>query len=459
MTENGQAESHSYEILTQIDLELLSEWGYHAQVGVEDVVILAHTHCLPSTYYLLRTLVHNIGIPAEHIVLLPKPYSTIPSAVRRIGALGVNVLSPKLEIGADYDQSMKPFIRDICSLGQTRATKLAQQRRKARVILIDDGGLLTRQWLDDAKRRSSFHAVSILQTRSGVSVLGDTPSIPVINVAQSAAKRKFESHLIADAIIKKMHALGSIKFAGSIGVFGLGMIGRAIAKRLLDEDLEVYMCDEKAREYDSDFDYWDHLKETSSRKVFVNSCDLIFGTTSASWLKRHLIPRRISREKIFVSCSSREREFQSVIHQPDAERVDEDDRYSDILWHPREGEKPFCILNGGFPINFDRRHEWERPEEIALTRVLILAAVLQAICTKTTGNAARYIKLDPNVQQHLVRSWLKLCDKSPEDFSIRSAKLDDVEWWAKKSAGEAPISYEVLSLPLEKAKREAGDSR
>ncbi len=327
---------HSYEVLYQIDIDRLSEWGYQAQVSVEDVIVLAHTHCLTSTYYLLRSLVCSVGIPAEHIALLPKPYSTIPNAEFRVRSLGVKVFSPRLEVGVDYDESMESFVGDICSWGQTRATKLAQQKRKTRVILIDDGGLLTQQWLKDGNRRSSLHAVSIQQTRSGVSVLGEKPSLPVINVAQSAAKKKFESHLIADAILKKMHALGAIKAANSVGVFGLGMIGRAIAKRLLDEGREVLVCDEQALSHDNEIDYWCKLSEASSRKRFVDSCDLIFGATSGDWLQEYLIPRSICHEKVFASCSSREREFQSIIRHSEAERADEEDRYSDILWHPRQ---------------------------------------------------------------------------------------------------------------------------
>lgn len=454
---SGQDENNAYDVLSQIDIDLLLNTGYEMQVGVENVVILAHTHCMTSTYYLIRALVESVGVPARNIALLPKPYSTIPRTVRRLKSLGITVMAPNPAIGSDYDKSMTPYVREVCSWGHTQVTKLSQRRKKPRVLLIDDGGILTRQWLKDAKRRSTFDVVSIQQTRSGVAVLGETPPIPVINVAQSAAKRKFESHLIADAILRKTDKLGRIKSASAIGIFGLGMIGRAIAEGLLKDGYEVRICDEKAKEYDDEFNYWDDLREESTRKNFVDSCDLIFGTTSANWMQSYLIPNRIDNEKVFVSCSSRDREYQYIIRQSGAERVDEDDRYSDILWHPHKSEKSFRVLNGGFPINFDRQQEWERPAEIALTRVLILAAVLQAICTNVARGAARYVQLDPNIQQHLIKEWMQFCGKKPEDFSLKPSRLDDIDWWIKKSAGDAPISREVIKLALFRARLEAAD--
>ena len=216
----------SYEILCQINIDLFLRMGYVTRVDVEKVVVLAHTHCLTSIYYLMRALVENVGIPAENIAFLPKPYSTIPGTAQKLKTLGVTIMAANPQIGPDYDKSMTAHVRDICSWGHALATKLSHRRKKPRVLMVDDGGMLTRQWLKDGKQRRSFDVVSIQQTRSGVTVLGETPPIPVINVAQCAAKRKFESHLIADAIIRKTDGLGLLRSASAIGIFGLGMIGQ-----------------------------------------------------------------------------------------------------------------------------------------------------------------------------------------------------------------------------------------
>lgn len=431
--------------IQQVNFDLFGAIGYAPRVDSEKLVILAHIHCLTSSYFLLRHMVRELGVPANNIILLPKPYSSIAAVIHRIQALGIKVLTPQLKTNLGYDDSMEVYVEDVCRLGYKQATDLARQRRKGRVILVDDGGALTRQWLRSRERRYSIDTISIQQTRSGVAVLGEKPAIPVINVAQSAAKRRFESHYIAKAIVKKTQKLGYIKPDRSIGVFGLGMIGRAVAKALLGQGHEIHVCDERASPDEDDIDYWHRLREASSRKNFVNSCDLIFGATSADWLRDDWVPRqRIATEKVLVSCSSRDREFHYVLRQPKAYRVDDEDRYTaynsyaDVLWHPLSGQKPFRLLNGGFPINFDRQREWEPFEDIALTRVLVLAAVVQGICTDLASTPIDYIQLDAYVQRKVTQGWMSLCNKTARSFFLEESSLRDVKWWIKASEGVEP---------------------
>lgn len=103
------------------------------------------------------------------------------------------------------------------------------------------------------------------------------------------------------------------------------------------------------------------------------------------------------RSKIFASCSSRDVEFRTLLNVLPVGRAYE--TASGFV-----NDSHCVVLNGGFPINFDRKQEWERPEEIALTRSLIGEAVVQA--ADLIGAPALGIMQDPVVQASVVRAWI-----------------------------------------------------
>ena len=73
---------------------------------------------------------------------------------------------------------------------------------------------------------------------------------------------------------------------------------------------------------------------------------------------------------MLVSASSRDVEFHTLLKTPCAKRRDAGFGIVDVT---APGGAIQRVLNGGYPVNFDRRREWESAREMVLTRLLLFA--------------------------------------------------------------------------------------
>ena len=88
-----------WDVLLEVDFRVLERDGCELQVRGEEVVILAHLHCLPSIVEFFRFLLtQDLAIPARQIVTIPKPYSTIASAAEEVKKLGVTLIQTSTEL-------------------------------------------------------------------------------------------------------------------------------------------------------------------------------------------------------------------------------------------------------------------------------------------------------------------------------------------------------------------------
>lgn len=164
----------------------------------------------------------------------------------------------------------------------------------------------------------------------------------------------------------------------------------------------------------------------------------IFGCTGKNWLCReHLRHADFEGEKTLVSCSSRDVEFMHVLQLYPLDETSKVDRFADVVVRSPKGSGRYIVKNGGFPINFDRCQEWEPPSEIALTRMLILMAILQALCILVTGTFENTMKLDPDIQRYLTLMWLKKIGKTATDFGLRERRIAARAWWVERSLGDS----------------------
>jgi hypothetical protein len=416
------------ETLYQIDFQSL-ESDFNPLVRSEHVVLLAHIHCIPSVVYLFEFLIRNHGLQPNQMAILPKRYSTISSAVCSLRKLGITIIENAKQIKpGHYDESAFNALSALCEHGESCIRRVEKYGTRSRLVLVDDGGLLAQRWArryELGEAALDVDVVSVQQTASGVYREPRLSTMPKINVAYSAAKRRFESTVIAGGVVRKIDSLNICTGRKTVGIVGLGSIGKAVASKLRQRAGTIVVYD-KAH-VTTDFEI---AKKQSDlfRKV-----DFIFGCTGRNWVKLSAFDKA-DKEIRYISCSSRDIEFKQLIQNRFA-RVIDNKEFGVIELN---GRKPQLVENGGFPINFDREKEWEWPSEIGLTRALMLAGILQAMCVHLPSNDWN-IQLSTAAQQHLVQSWLALCGKQPEDFGVAPADLSSLSWWSSESLGSSML--------------------
>ncbi len=423
------------EVLRHVDFELLDQDSLYPTVHADNVVILGHLHCLPSTVELFRMIMQSdIAIDNSRIIIAPKPYSSISSAVRDLRTLGVHLIDEEIEfLPGQYDKMINPVIQSACEYAMLTCNKIKAKHGKPRLIIIDDGGMMTDVWWRKYPK-NGIEVISIQQTASGMWRQSQCLPRPHIDVARSAAKKIFESRIISEGVLRKVKTLDVIKPGISVGVVGMGVLGRAIfkeLKKILAEKgsfFKLFVYDKEAlpREYDK-------YKCNNIYEVLQKS-DVVLGCTGRNWLSTHYLAD-IKHKIQFISCSSRDVEFQNLLNLVRDRGGYLRNLYQNFEVEVVEGQKHY-IANGGFPINFDRVSEYEKLKEIAITRGLIFGALLQAFCIKFPIHKEYTIKLAPSFQKYLVDRWLELSRITCEQFGLSRAAVDSQDWWSANSAGE-----------------------
>jgi hypothetical protein len=435
-------EDHLWDILLGVDFQLLVRDGYERQVRGEDTVILAHLHCLPSTIKFFRILMRDdLSVPCKQIILIPKPYSTISAVETALKKNGMTVLvnSRAFKPGY-YDCSASVMLKKGCEEANKACQIIGNKGRKPRLVLVDDGGMLTETWWRSFAT-GNYEIVSVQQTASGTRRRPSPSTVAKIDVARSAAKRQFESKIIAAGVLKKVSDLEVLKLSERVGIAGVGAVGGALAEDLARRGRCVNLYDirpDQPRPRTSV--YYPKLS------YFLNNCDLVLGCTGRNFLHVEQLHKVKPNHAIhFVSCSSRDIEFLDLLRfgQINPSTIGGGFGRLDVNFH---GTHRHFIENGGFPINFDRVMEQEGPDEIALTRALVLAGIFQALCVKVKERRENFLMLSPSLQRALVQQWLHLTGKSAADFGI-GADIGALDWWKTHSSGECPTPKPGVSDP------------
>jgi release factor glutamine methyltransferase len=329
--------------------------------------LIALQHLVPSTLW-LHSQIERSGRFSK-LTMIGKEYSTIESVCQKIGAF-----------------------RDLSDWGGGCFD------RSQRLVFLDDGGGLYQGLVGSLAN----DVLGVEQTSFG---LESNWACPVVAVCRSAAKLLFESQIIARGIRRKLISIGVIGSGQKVGIIGLGALGFALQAELdmLGEDVRVF-----------DPKLVDPQVRREALSALLSWGDLFLGCAGADVLSGMDVST-LGARKIFASCSSREIEFRSVIAALPRSGI-----FSDI--RGEIGRTECIVLNGGYPINFDRVREWEEFEEIVLTRRLCLAAISQA--EDTAGAPPGSIMLDPLMQHNIVQEWLNQVPdshllKMPESLSAR----------------------------------------
>lgn len=347
------------------------------------MTLIARQHLLPSVQWLLDQTA-TIG-QFQNIDLLAKDYSTIDTVVEQLPS----------------------FVRLRHNVEQCFT-----KNDESGLILLDEGGGLHRALPENL----TPYTAGVEQTTFG---LRQSWKCPMVLVCRSAAKLLFESQIIARGIVRKLDSL-ELLTGKTVGIVGIGALGAAIARTLMDRGILTIGVD--VRPVPEDL-----VGIVVDLPELLRRSDVIMGCAGFDMLN-DIDLSGITGHKFFVSCSSTDIEFRSVLKQlPTTERFGTAQGWI--------GQMHCTVPNGGFPINFDRIREWELFEEIILTRKLILEGLLQA--KPLIGSAPRGVMLDPAVQMQIVNEWL---EQVPDRHTIRIPGTLTEEFFRDHSEGEMQMS-------------------
>ncbi|MBK7670555.1 MAG: hypothetical protein IPJ24_04040 [bacterium] len=372
--------------------------GRHSPRVFHGIGFVCVQHLLETTGTLFQNLVRLGADPAD-IFVLGKAYSTNDDVVARLRSLGVHVDpgSSDAEAG-EFGAVME---RDVARLWRAAEPRLARSGMRG-IIVLDDGGRCIGAapgWCIAGGR-----VVGIEQTQSGVARL-PFDRLPIVLVAASAAKKIFESPLIARAIARKtLEAMAGRSLTGTIGIIGYGHVGRALAAELQREDCKLLIYDLAAGEQAEarGSDRWCHdLQDLTARS------SLIFGCTGVDVFDEVEVDGAWFKDgALLASCSSEDIEFRSILRRwirPDGGIAAV---HRDHICNVTGVE--VRVMRGGFPVNFDGSLESVPGADIQLTRGLLLGGIWQAALMLEQGDdVPGSAMLAPAVQAAVCRSWVR----------------------------------------------------
>ena len=350
-------------------------------VDFSKTVVVGVQHILDTTASLFQSLI-QLGVKKDRMYFMGKCYSTSDAVARVIrDDLEINLFDGKFpKYPGGYDTANSKGISEMW------ATVVEDLRTKHKdvdtIIILDEGGHCLEAVPNGLKFK--YQIAGLEQTRNGLyrKVLDLLP-FPVVSVATCAAKRVLESPLIAEVVTKHIEKLiqSFDSEEGKVfGVIGNGTIGDAIVSRLLDLGKTVVVYDHDQNAFAKSFSRSDKTScyRLESVAAVIANADYIIGCTGIDVTEKveHILSI-IKHDKIFISCSSEDTEFNALLCLLKQRQFKQDHPLSEITCELDSGAK-VSVLRGGFPVNFDRSSQSVLPEKIQLTRGLILGACLQA---------------------------------------------------------------------------------
>lgn len=358
--------------------------------SLSGVLIVACQHLLKETecwFHHLKEI--NPDVP---IMTIGKDYLTCQEISRRLIRRGIDVLD-------NFEWDWKPgrygdyLHKKAEVLWQKAREYLTKNPIIQKVIILDDGAFLISSL--PRELRSKVKIVAVEQTQRGITK-AQNRDVPLINVAECKIKKRVESHFIAKVSLQKAKGIcrSLCDKMSQIGIIGNGAVGEALAAHLDEVGYtNVYS-------YDHDPQKRTHKKSAQSAIELVDKCDIFFGCSGEDSVLSEVNSTLVAG-KWFISCSSSDSEFSWLLQSAGAEFMLPYYKFSTVLV-PIKGKDPAKILNGGFPINFDRTPESVPLNEIQLTRGLMHAGLIQAL-DKTNHESSL---LSNDLQRDVLDAWL-----------------------------------------------------
>jgi S-adenosylhomocysteine hydrolase len=367
--------------------------------GVTAVLI---QHQLGSIVPMVEAL-FELGLEPERTFFVDIPYTANADVRAALESIG---LPPENFTPSDYDLE-QPYGRYQRRRVQTLAGgMLAELEPDDRLLVLDDGAYFVEAAACFARRFGDLRVVEqtthgIIKLRADAAIGRYVESLPLVDVARSAPKARWEGPWIGEAVAHALHrAIGEGFAFGSDEralVAGYGVIGRAVAESLVGElglaPARVHVLDPSpgARRdaVDDGRIPWDRTSADPVRFKLVVGCSgqVSFGIGDRVFLEDGAVLASASSGS--AECSREEFvELADTHPSDDIEVLDRETLATRSIHDPidmRLVDRTVRFLNGGFPVNFDGRVNCVAPERIQVTRALMVGAALQAVETGECG--------------------------------------------------------------------------
>jgi hypothetical protein len=353
--------------------------------------LVAVQHLFPTIVPMIEAMIEK-GMDPSQMFILGTPYASNPLVASYLRTLGVNVM-----VGSDTGGNTRGFeehrIGEVHRfLNEVVRTAVAPANGWK---LLDDGGMLQtiiagqKPVPDSGASSTTLQQLfdptftdAVEQTTRGLTELKKQPiAYRTVAVASSAPKQRegdVVGWALAEALLLESTQASRLSDQARVGVVSAGTIGINTAKHLRAAGFDVELVDTKAearaRATTAGFVAHDSVDRISDHVDVILSCT---GHTS---LRGDMLK---DFDGALMSGSSAAIEF-------DAVQIDS---------HRSEG---ITILNRGRPANFHGDgYENLTAENIALTRALLFAAVVQDVSASAPG----LVELDPALGTLAENTW------------------------------------------------------
>ncbi|HEY1100331.1 MAG TPA: hypothetical protein VGF99_15440, partial [Myxococcota bacterium] len=227
--------------------------GPTALAGFEVVVA---QHLFPTTMGLVDALLKN-GLAKDKLHLIGKSYSTHERTYAALLGQGIDVDSSSRQ---DHDFAEDAAVR-LAGAARRQLTKLfsgvsdaelADAAARPRFVLFDEGGKLIETLHKEFPRYAKL-CIGVEHTDRGMQLLDDLEKaggqtlLPVVDMARSAAKKRFESPAIGESVVfhteLELQELGAQPLKKEACVVGYGAVGKATADALRRRGYQVFVHD------------------------------------------------------------------------------------------------------------------------------------------------------------------------------------------------------------------------
>ncbi len=420
--------------------------------------LLVLQHLYASTQSILDAAV-EAGVEPGDVTVLGKPYSGSIEVAASMLKKGYGLVVPSLHQSefADHERHMEALILE-------ELTELVKTPGDGKLLVVDDGGMVAKLVAERfPAHQHRFRFVE--QTQRGANTVREAHGVtaPVVNVAESFAKKDYESPSIAHSVFVEVQKVVArlesegVEVPRTACVLGYGAIGASVAAELRAAGCQVHVYDpdpvRRARAAA------DGLTAHASKEEALPHGHMLIGASGREALALNDYAHLPQRSVLFNAASANNelnatnqlvlsllsanaftgtvqitgegaKIPRELLFGLDTATLDEEGRLWDLFGgksvclgadvsatqidrvvHTEDGKDLF-FAHAGFVINLTDDQDPIPPRYIGLTRSLLFAGLLQA--AGETGQGL--VDLDPDVQQRIVELTEAELEKTGESL-------------------------------------------
>ena len=372
----------------------------------EDTALVAVQHMLLQTVDLFQTI-GAIGLNLKNAFALGKVYSNSPPVIQSLRAMGVTVLESTTPPPGQFHSF---FEHDVQQLWKIAGDTLRQRNIK-RILVLDDAGLCITNTPAEVVQR--YAVCGVEQTSQGMFRFEESPPpFAVISWARSAVKLHVGGPIFSQSFQEKLnteHLRGRSLRGASVGIIGLGSIGRSAARLMSRQGAKVLFYDPLVQAPQS---LQGTITRARSLEELMMSCDYVAGCSGRNPFRGQWPVRHQPGIKLF-SASGGDHEFGPIIDDL-KQKSDFDINPETWTITSKQGPSgPIEIAYLGYPYNFVSRALEAVPTRVVQIETAgLLAALIQArfylqVCERRAKDNAGVHRVAPKAQHFVFDTWAR----------------------------------------------------